>query len=186
MVGKTDYAVNIGSNYFEGEGPTSSGCAATFPTCTSWYVNSEEGVSTQAVCALLDGNTNPTGAFNGVSCIMSQVSPGTIVDGLSNVFYAGEKYLDPVYYYDTGSGSSPADDASLLQGNDIDIARYVGGPAMRDTPSVDQYYTFGSAHAQGCHFVFCDGSVRLISYQINFATYQSLGVRNDGTLSEDY
>ena len=43
---------------------------------------------------------------------------------------------------------------------------------------------FGSAHAAGVHFVFCDGHVQMLSFQINFATYQSLGVRNDGTVSE--
>ena len=43
---------------------------------------------------------------------------------------------------------------------------------------------FGSAHTQGGQFVFCDGSVKLLSFSISFATYQSLEVRNDGTVSE--
>ena len=41
-------------------------------------------------------------------------------------------------------------------------------------------------HSQGVHFVFCDGAVQMISYQIDFATYQSLGVRNNGTASETW
>ena len=43
---------------------------------------------------------------------------------------------------------------------------------------------FGSAHPQGVQFVFCDGAVKLLSFQIDFKTYQSLGVRNDGTYSQ--
>src|SRR6478672_8754401 len=46
--------------------------------------------------------------------------------------------------------------------------------------------SFGSAHPQGAQFVFCDGHVQLLSYHINYATYRSLGVRNDGTVSENY
>ena len=44
----------------------------------------------------------------------------------------------------------------------------------------DMTTRFGSAHPQGLHFVFCDGHVQLISYQIDMPTYQNLGVRNDG------
>jgi len=38
---------------------------------------------------------------------------------------------------------------------------------------------FGSPHATGVNFVFCDGSVHLISYGIDQTTYSNLGSRND-------
>ena len=39
--------------------------------------------------------------------------------------------------------------------------------------------SFGSAHSSGCHFVFCDGAVRLIAYRVNPTTYSYLGSRSD-------
>lgn len=41
-------------------------------------------------------------------------------------------------------------------------------------------YRFGSAHQGVCQFVFCDGSVREISYDIEPAIHRMLGNRSDG------
>jgi prepilin-type processing-associated H-X9-DG protein len=46
--------------------------------------------------------------------------------------------------------------------------------------------SFGSAHPAGVNFVYCDGSVRLISFQINTTTYSNLGCRKDGNVIESY
>ena len=171
---KTDYASNGGSIRFLGTGPEpTNNCYAVYPNCNWTYGGSNYDAVSLA-------------AFNGISGERSEVQSGHVTDGLSNVFLAGEKYLDPNYYY---SGADGADNDTVFEGNDWDVNRWVmtGYPPMRDTPGVGDCWTgFGSAHAQGCHFVFCDGSVKLISYQISFATYQSLGVRNDGTASEDF
>ncbi len=165
VLNKTDYAANGGSVLFLGTGPQpSNNCFVVYPNC-AW------------------SNPNQS-TFNGVSGERSEVQPGHIIDGLSNVFFAGEKYLDPNVYY---TGMDGADNNSALQGNDWDTNRWVltGYPIMQDTIGVnDMSPGFGSAHPQGAHFVFCDGSVKLLSFSISFATYQSLGVRNDGTVSE--
>ena len=34
-------------------------------------------------------------------------------------------------------------------------------------------YAFGSAHGLGMNAVFCDGSVRFISYSVDLATFQA-------------
>jgi prepilin-type N-terminal cleavage/methylation domain-containing protein/prepilin-type processing-associated H-X9-DG protein len=157
---KTDYAANGGSNRFLGTGPGyGDNCFATYPSC-KW--------------------SNPDQSqFNGVSGERSEVNQ--IPDGASNVIFAGEKYLDPNVYY---TGSDGADNDTCLEGNDWDVNRWVqtGYPPMQDTRGVNDCSPgFGSAHSSGCQFVFCDGSVKMLNYSINFATYQSLGVRNDGT-----
>jgi prepilin-type N-terminal cleavage/methylation domain-containing protein len=166
---KTDYAANGGSNPFLGTGPPysstfSGSCHAIYPKC-AW--------------------SNPDqSTFNGISGERSEVQAGHVTDGLSNVFLAGEKYLDPDYYY---TGTDAGDDQSAVgMGNDYDIDRWVCYAPMRDTRGVYQVALFGSAHVQGLHFVFCDGHVQLLSYQVDFGTYESLGVRNDGTLSDNY
>ncbi len=45
---------------------------------------------------------------------------------------------------------------------------------------------FKSKHFGGAHFVLCDGSVRFISENIEYMTYQSLGCRRDGNEVGDY
>ena len=174
MLNKTDYAANGGSVLFLGTGPdpSSGNCFATYPSC-HW------------------SNLDLT-SFNGVSGERSEISQ--IPDGQSNVIFAGEKYIDPNYYY---TGMSGVENHSALQGNDFETNRWVSNltatpPAPR-TPARDTKgqqtllcQAFGSAHPAGLHFVFCDGHVQLLSYSINLATYSSLGVRNDGNPSEDY
>jgi prepilin-type processing-associated H-X9-DG protein len=39
---------------------------------------------------------------------------------------------------------------------------------------------FGSAHPGGCHFVFCDGAIKLITFQIDAEVHRRLGNRQGG------
>ena len=179
---KTDYAVNGGSITF---GNTSAGliassqpmpsgnCYAVFPKCTWSYPDQS--------------------AFNGVSGERSQVTAGQIPDGLSNVILAGEKYVNSTHYNDS---QDLGDRYSAFEGNDFGTARWVyftGGSGIaapmkdniQDGGLSSSAYWFGSPHSQGAHFVFCDGSVKMINYNIDYPTYQSLAVRNDGTVSEN-
>ena len=43
---------------------------------------------------------------------------------------------------------------------------------------VSAWTSFGSAHAGRVQFVFCDGSIRSLSYSIDDETYGRLGVWN--------
>ena len=45
---------------------------------------------------------------------------------------------------------------------------------------------FKSPHRGGAHFTLCDGTVRFISENINYATYQQLGSRRDGRPIGDF
>jgi prepilin-type processing-associated H-X9-DG protein len=55
-------------------------------------------------------------------------------------------------------------------------------PAYQDwlTDATDWRLKFGSAHALGCNFVFCDGSVHTIGYDINNDVHARLCNRFDG------
>ena len=169
MLSKTDYAANGGSSIFLGTGPDPS-CLTNYAGCLTW---SHTDLST----------------FNGVSGERSEVSQ--IPDGQSNVFFAGEKYIDPGSYYTgtTHSGGNAAENNGALEGNDFEIDRWVASGPARDTKGQQTISCriFGSAHPAGLHFVFCDGHVSLLPFTIDLPTFTCLGVRNDGNpTSDDY
>ena len=132
--------------------------------------------------------TNANTGFNGISGERSQVTPGGVTNGSSNVFLAGEKFFANTGNYNTGT--DVGDNTTALTGNGPNCNRWVFDILERDGSTPPGGSTgadmFGSAHSQGVHFLFCDGSVRLINYSINSAIYVNLGSRNSGIISENY
>jgi prepilin-type processing-associated H-X9-DG protein len=54
-------------------------------------------------------------------------------------------------------------------------------PYQEQVDGQNDYRTrFGSAHANGCHFLLCDGSVHLISYTVDNQIHGRLCSRCDG------
>jgi prepilin-type processing-associated H-X9-DG protein len=62
---------------------------------------------------------------------------------------------------------------------DVDLNRWVIDPPAQDAEPI-QERRFGSAHPGGCHFAFCDGAVKAISYAIDYQVHLRLGNRKDG------
>jgi prepilin-type processing-associated H-X9-DG protein len=125
--------------------------------------------------------------FTGVIYQRSTIREKDIVDGLSNTFLAGEKYINPDHYY---TGWAYGDSGPWVQGYDWDIVRLGNSyhPLYRDQPGFggawDTEWCFGSAHRAGCNFVFCDGSVHSINYTIGgtpegMKVYAALACRFD-------
>jgi hypothetical protein len=67
----------------------------------------------------------------------------------------------------------------MLVGFDNDNFRTTHIPPMRERPGFTApcQLWFGSNHPAGCHFVFCDGSTRRISFGVDAATFFLLGDR---------
>ncbi|MCR4413499.1 MAG: DUF1559 domain-containing protein [Thermoguttaceae bacterium] len=154
LVAKTDYAVNEGDFITDTrEGPTTL----------------EEG----------DSGKYPwrdTKQATGICFQRSEVVPAMIRDGLSNTYLVGEKHVSREAY---DTFDDPGYDQSAYSGVDLDLNRWVIDPPLADGPSPEPR-RFGSAHAGGCYFGFCDGSVRLIRYDIDRETHRRLGNRKDG------
>jgi prepilin-type N-terminal cleavage/methylation domain-containing protein/prepilin-type processing-associated H-X9-DG protein len=121
----------------------------------------------------------PPEYFNGVIFQRSTVAAKDIIDGQSQTFIFGEKYLAPDCYY---NGTAPGDSGPMFQGYDWDIISLANGdahPPMRDRPGYEDSWRFGSAHSTTFNMLFCDGSVHALKYDIEPATYSALGGRND-------
>ena len=114
---------------------------------------------------------------NGICFLRSEVTVAQVVDGLSNTYCIGEKWVRTSAQQDRG------DDTSMYCGFDKDNTRWTELPPMQDN-SKEGWDQFGSAHPGICLFVFCDGSTRVISNSIDPETHRYLGVRNDRQVIE--
>ena len=136
--------------------------------------------------------------MTGVVYQRSMVTPAQIMDGTSNTYCIGEKFMMPGCYEEvdiTLPGTSTAyqddgDNEFAYTGYDRDHSRTTIGPPQMDSHDVDLQVLnyFGGPHSGGCNMAFCDGSVRTISFDIDQFTHQCLGNRADGVAldSRDY
>lgn len=117
--------------------------------------------------------------YNGcvVRNTQSPVGFQNITDGTTNTIFVGEKRLDRF-----AMGTSQCDDnEGYGSGWDWDIVRWGNNPPMPDRRGTDQCEVlFGSLHPAGCNFALADGSVRIISYQVDIVAFQRLCERGDG------
>ena len=149
-VAKTDYAINGGDND---------------PQYGNIPMTLEQG----------DNPLFPWNDFskaNGICYLRSEVTTAQVVDGLSNTYCIGEKWVR------TSGGQDRGDDTSMYCGFDKDNTRWTNLPPMHDN-SQEGWDQFGSAHPGVCLFVFCDGSTRPMSYDIDPEIHRCLGARND-------
>ncbi len=110
----------------------------------------------------------------------SMIKMADVTDGTSSTYLAGEKYMDPDWYF---TGQDGGDNEDAVMGDNEDILRFAdpayGSPAQ-DTPGSQRSNIFGSAHANGFQMAFCDGSVQMMSYTINLVVHACLANRKDG------
>jgi prepilin-type N-terminal cleavage/methylation domain-containing protein/prepilin-type processing-associated H-X9-DG protein len=162
-VTRTDYAAN------GGEAWTEINFIATIST-----VADGESATGRAAFRTMGSTTN------GIMFAGSQIKQSDIIDGTSSTFLLGEKYLNPDQYF---LGNDVGDNDSSLVGDDRDNTRWAYNPAYyprQDIPGADLAgLVFGSAHANGFHMAFCDGSVQQISYSIKYEMHRRLCNRKD-------
>ncbi len=188
VAGKSDYAGNMGGDFATlgigtDEGPKSFAEAATY----SWKFSGDGFVS-------FFQRRYP--GFNGMTGIIfqrSEVKIKQITDGTSYTYVLGEKNLDSAHYLD---GEAPNDDQSMYNGYDKDNLRVADNfapdkmgqgqpnhPPVPDVGGANYEWNFGSAHPSGWIAVFCDNSVRFLSFDMNPVLHQNYGSRKDGRIS---
>lgn len=114
---------------------------------------------------------------NGISHQRSNIKFADIMDGTTNVYMIGEKYLNPDHYE---TGYDYGDDHSFFAGDDFDMHAWTDNPPLQDRKGFADFWRFGSSHSSGFNVVFCDGSVRHITFNIDRALHSNIGHRRDG------
>jgi prepilin-type N-terminal cleavage/methylation domain-containing protein/prepilin-type processing-associated H-X9-DG protein len=166
-----------------------SSCYAANAGETSLYLVTPTGYPLPASFAAGDAFAwDPQfGRINGICFLHSLVKMVEITDGASNTFLLGEKCINPDQYL---TGQDGGDDWTIFSGAQDDILRscsvasdgaYYPEPPTEDTPGDGlSCLRFGSAHNGSLNMSLCDGSVRAISYMIEFEIFRRLCNRQDG------
>jgi prepilin-type processing-associated H-X9-DG protein len=117
----------------------------------------------------------PTRSAYGLAHLRSQVRASEVSDGLSNVFYCGEKWAPLVI-----SGDELGYDQTWAAADCQDVRRSTEEPPRRDGSPDGTFLIFGSSHPSGCNFSFADGATRVISLSVHPDVFRALGDRRDG------
>lgn len=166
-----DYAINAGDGAVD----------ASLPTPGFWPSAFAGPVSLAEANHLTSTNTWPRAPtdWSGISWLRRHVTLAGITDGTSNTILYGEKYISKENYL---NGRDFGDNEILLGGFNNDNHRSTNPfwPFMPDRTGLISVGSFGSAHATGGNFVFCDGSVTTVSYSVDPQVLRYLGNRFDG------
>jgi prepilin-type N-terminal cleavage/methylation domain-containing protein len=121
---------------------------------------------------------------SGINFFGVEIMLKNITDGTTKTYLVGEKVLDPDAYDSDGTVNG-GDNHSYFQGYDWDVNRWVDLLPIPDTPGLNAYKQFGSAHPGVWQAVMCDGSVRAVTYNIDKFVHRHLGNRGDGQTIPD-
>jgi prepilin-type N-terminal cleavage/methylation domain-containing protein len=186
VVGRSDYAINGGDEYNVTNTPGPEAWAIAPPwggagPASVTEVENPPGTMTANARRTFAGSA---AVATGIGYCGSMVRVADISDGTSNTYLIGEKYIMPEYY---ATGTDNEDNECALIGQDGDITRWSGTsissafpPPLPDTPGYYQTLIFGGPHASGFLMAFCDGSVQVMNYSIDFSIHRYLANRKDG------
>lgn len=128
----------------------------------------------------------PANGQTGINFLGGQVKYAQIVDGTSKTYMVGEKYLNPDAY-DSDGMVDGGDNHSYYQGFDWDVNRWATDEWLpeQDTPGLNYFERFGSAHPGVWNVVMCDGSVQAMSYDIDAEIHKGYANRGVDTANRD-
>jgi prepilin-type N-terminal cleavage/methylation domain-containing protein/prepilin-type processing-associated H-X9-DG protein len=121
---------------------------------------------------------HPTTGYTGVIFQRSEITINDLVNGASNTYLVGEKFLDPSHY---DNGLDGADNENIYVGMDNDSSRSTVRSPRQDQRGLDPgtiaTIVFGSIHFGSFNMAYCDGSVRQIDYSVDPAIHRQAGRR---------
>jgi len=120
-----------------------------------------------------------TNKATGICFQRSQVRFSDICRGLSNTYMGGEKFVSSSK---TETYEDPGYDQSMYSGVDVDIVRWTISVPLSDSAgksTLENARRFGSSHGSGCNFLWCDGSVSFVSFDVDPNVHRIAGRRDD-------
>ncbi len=157
FVSRCDYAACCGSGNDDNKAETTGGPTSDPPSGFTWPEV---------------WNPNYARYMNGITYQRSTTRPSDVTRGTAHTILIGEKYINPDTF-ESGTGS--ADNECMYVGQDNDVCRITSEVPQQDRKGIDGAIWFGSIHATGAHFVFADGAVHNISYDVDAAAYKTAG-----------
>lgn len=163
MAGRGDYAANCGDpdrNEIDG-GPPNLAAAERFNWCASSTGKTRPGCGTP---------------MTGISFLRSEVGIHHVIDGTSQTYMIGEKYLDPLQYE---TGLDGADNETWCTGYNNDNYRSTFEPPLQDTLGLSAGARFGGVHSGVFFMAYCDGHVEGVGFDIEPNVHRGRGNRTD-------
>jgi prepilin-type N-terminal cleavage/methylation domain-containing protein len=126
---------------------------------------------------------------SGISYQRSEIRIKDVVDGTSKCYMVGEKYRNPDHY---ATGLDRSDDHPATSGDDFDSHAWAAFgspdnpaaaqplPPLPDTPGLESFWRFGSAHPGGWNVTMCDASVQFMNFDSDIVIHRRLANRRDG------
>jgi prepilin-type N-terminal cleavage/methylation domain-containing protein/prepilin-type processing-associated H-X9-DG protein len=165
LLARIDYAANAGDRWiFWHEGPTPD------------QAERGEGFFNLRTS---DGQMAFPDEFTGVAMQRTPIALRQITDGASQTYLFGEKWIS-FAVYETGTGLN--DDQSCWNGDDFDTTATTAVAPQPDVSlavALSSGGAFGGAHPSGCNMSMCDGSVKLVSYDVSPEVHRAAGNRQD-------
>ncbi|MEM8863965.1 MAG: DUF1559 domain-containing protein [Planctomycetota bacterium] len=198
-VPKSDYAANSGDSLHHAS--TSIGASFWQPLSYA-QLNSGNPSWTKTNNPTL---TNAKFYQSGVIHYRSEIRLAQIVDGTSKTYMIGEKFLSPTVYESVENANEVweryGDNQSAFVGFEWDNHRVAWAPdslyseenyrPRQDTADLSDdlkyanAHAFGSAHPGGLNMAYCDGSVDVLSYDIDSTVHRRQAVREDDREREE-
>jgi hypothetical protein len=149
----------------------------------TYYCPSRRSVALYKSVAKCDYSVSRGSGNNGVSIqVPPSLGMSDIIDGTSNTLLASEGRVHRAYF-NSGGCCSDNEDAYTSGAND-DVVRMGTRPPEPDTldttiPDTAVDGQFGSQHPAGVSAVLLDGSLRVVSYDVDALMFRYFSIRND-------
>lgn len=186
-VARSDYAANCGTSIVDSDPAGGPPNYQTYDTPPAGHLSWKEKFD-----ALHDIAT-------GVSFTGSQVRLAQITDGTSHTYLIGEKATCSKWFEGEREGLDNGDNENVFMGGNRDIhrlsarpdpnhpndlSRWIPLPPVSDAEllasGIANIDAWGGPHPGGFIMALCDGSVHVVSFDIDAAIHRGLGDRRDG------
>ena len=158
--------------------------------CNTWLT---QGVNYDNNGVADHGNTLTASQISGMFGRLGVSIPiARVTDGTSNVIFVGEILSDctdhtgDVWDYNQGGNAHASMSVPLNNMTTCPNSKKITNTNCTNPCNWNYSWGFRSQHTGGAQFLFVDGSVKFLSENIDYNTYQRLGGRADGNTVGDF